>query len=774
MNNVAEKVPYQDCCGCGACFNTCAKGAISMVENHEGFKVPVVDAEKCTNCGMCVKVCPALNEKRANFVNPDCYAAQADDAIRAVSSSGGAFTIIAEEILKRGGYVCGAAFRDDWSIHHIIVKNNEDLAKLRGSKYVQSDTEDCFKRIKALLRDGKWVLFSGTPCQVAGLYTYLGKEYDTLLTVDIFCHGAPSPGVWRRYLKENYAAGEILKINFRDKTAIGWSCSHVAITTTRGKKDVSNNYTQWFHHAVIMRPSCQNCKFSKLPKPADISLGDWWGISKVAAHLNDGKGLSNVLLNSEKGRKFYENLAGFKKSEKLSLPPDYNNAHMRHGLILNKERPYFFANNVPLNNHKQTEETMRGYYDVCYVSNYYAKNYGSMLVHYAGAKILEMLGFSVLMLNRPTPVFPHEHEEYQNVIPNAFAHRHYKHISPNYKNVAEMAELNNHCSAYVVGSDQLFEYYLDLGIIAHLPFARKDKLKIAFGTSFGHDRYPANRERLMRDKSLLQRFDYLALRETPENLLKNVFEIKATRIPDPTLILPREFYYNLAETATNLDLGTPYLLTYILDLNKEKEDAVLHIAKKLGLRIINIASANPVEWKHQHTKLKFERNYTPEEFLRLYRDASFVVTDSFHGTCFSIIFRKKFISLINYFRGLLRYRVFENCNIKHRFYDTPRKVFETESWMEDVDYSSANKVLEKESLLARKWLARVLRRVKWQRFLRRLKKNESKARDFPETRSALTKVISKIKGWFYREKTLPNGEVYKRILFFSFVRKKNP
>ena len=210
--NISEHVADTDCCGCGSCANACPKMAVSMKENHEGFFTPYVNENLCIGCGLCLKACTILNDKRPNAKEPECYAAQASDDIRAVSSSGGVFTPLAEKILERGGVVCGAAFKEDWTVHHIIVDNKEGLAKLRGSKYVQSDTEDCFKRIKALLKEDRWVLFSGTPCQVAGLYTYLGKEYDTLVTVDIFCHGAPSPGVWKRYLRENYEPDSIAYI----------------------------------------------------------------------------------------------------------------------------------------------------------------------------------------------------------------------------------------------------------------------------------------------------------------------------------------------------------------------------------------------------------------------------------------------------------------------------------------------------------------------------------------------------------------------------------
>lgn len=719
MNNVAEKVPYQDCCGCGACFNTCAKGAISMVENHEGFKVPVVDAEKCTNCGMCVKVCPALNEKRANFVNPDCYAAQAPDNIRAISSSGGVFTPLAEKILERGGFICGAAFREDWTVHHIIINKKEDLTKLRGSKYVQSDTEDCFKRIKALLKDGKWVLFSGTPCQVAGLYTYLGKEYDTLLTVDIFCHGAPSPGVWKRYLKENYKPGSIANVNFRDKTAIGWSCSHVAITLQNGKKEVSNNYTKWFHSSIILRPSCENCKFNKLPRPADISLGDWWGISKINPTLNDGRGLSNVLLNSPKGKELYESIT-LEKSTPIELPPDYNNSFMRIGMSRAIERDSFFADKMPLNTDKIIANSLKRHYDICFLSTFYADNYGAILVAYSAYKIMEKMGYSILPINCPKCVWNGHCNEMNYIVSLGFAYRHYPYISPHYEEIDDLAHTNNLCDSYVVGSDQLFKPVLNLDAYSYLPFARKDKLKIAFATSFGDESYRCNYERMHKNKQLLQRFDKMALREVPQNLVENVFELNAVEVIDPTLIVPSEEFYKLADEAIDLDTNEPYLLTYTLDPTPAKENAISYIAEKLKLKVIYIPDLykrriRRKEKKPYPSKFKIAKDYSPEEFCKLYRDAKFVVTDSYHGTCFSIIFRKPFVSLINAERGKVRYKMFDAFGIKHRFYATPEEIYKTDAWMTPVDFEIAEKAIKQKARFARKWLAKALSPIKWKK-----------------------------------------------------------
>lgn len=706
MKNVVSEVPYENCCGCGACYNTCSKGAISMQHNDEGFLVPVVNVAACIDCGLCLRACPALNEKRANSDNPDCYAGMAPDEIRAISSSGGVFTLLAEEVLSRGGYVCGAAFREDWSVHHIIIDNKEDLAKLRGSKYVQSDTEKCYSEIRKLLKGGKYVLFSGTPCQVAGLYTFLGnKVYDTLYTVDIFCHGAPSPGVWIKYLNDSYSPDKISNINFRDKSAIGWSCSHVTITDINGKKTVSNDYTKWFHQSVILRPSCENCRYSKLPRPADISLGDWWGIGQVAPQLNDGQGLSNVLLNSAKGQELYSIVADRGVFSKLELPSGYNNGHLRRGMKLNEERKRFFINSKN-RDFATAVDIMDGKCDLCYISIFYGTNYGTMLVSYAVYKLLERTGLSVLTLDRPKMIWPNGRVGHP--IPYTFARKHYTNISRSYENVADLARLNDMCKAFIVGSDQLFLPGLNLDSLTLLPFVRSDKRKISFATSFGKDSYDAPLDRLLRNKENLKRFDYVSLREYPPHLMRNVFEMDAEEVLEPTLCIPREHYSQLADTAKELELKEQYLLTYLLDPTAEKEMAISHIATKLGLKVVYIRNIAVPNVKYVGSQLKGERDYSPEQFLKLYRGSTFVVTDSFHGTCFAVKFRKPFVSLINIGRGALRYKLFDKMKLSHRMYKTPADIFNTEAWMHDVDFDPAESFMVQEADRTAEWLISAL------------------------------------------------------------------
>lgn len=755
MENI-NTISKNKCCGCGACLNKCPVKAISMQENDEGFLYPVIDESKCTHCGLCLKSCPLLAQKSENDNTPQCYAVMAQDDIRMKSSSGGMFTLLAEYVINKGGYVCGAAFKKDWSVHHIIVNTIEDLDKLRGSKYVQSNTENCYNEIKTLLQQDKLVLFTGTPCQVAGLKSFLSKDFDNLITADILCHGAPSNGVWQKYLHENFDVNKIKNINFRDKEKIGWSCSHCTITLNNGQQIVSNDYTKLFHNNTILRTSCEDCKFSKLPRPADITLGDWWGIRDYAPEINDDNGLSFVLLNNKKGQSIFTELdISTERYKQISLRENYNNGNIHIGAKLNTNREKFFKNNKEVNFQKAAK-VAESKYDVCLITIFYARNYGSILVSYACNKLIRNLGYTVLMLNKLGRQWSSAEEGH--TISNNFAQKHYN-VSGIRQTELDLIGLNEYCDIFVTGSDQILNPGLSVPF-AFQEFVYNSKNKIMFDSSFGHDCYPAPHDVIQKRKYLLKRFNHIALREKSDKLCKDIFDIDAVELIDPTLILPLKEFTILADSV-KMDLPEKYLLTYVLDLTPEKAKAINYIAEKLDLKIINIDNLDPRQRKD--CGLTYLKNYTPEEFLHLYKNATFVVTDSYHGTCFSTKFNKPFVSFINTRRGKLRYKLFSMLGLDERIFENPNMIYDNDVIYKDFNFTNANNIIAEKTEFAINWLKNAL------------ENNTSKYSDIENyTDTALKDLATQIHRLKQKEADLDNCKLLfrKNKLFCTYFRYK--
>ncbi|MCR5142749.1 MAG: Coenzyme F420 hydrogenase/dehydrogenase, beta subunit C-terminal domain [Ruminococcus sp.] len=307
MISIEEK---SHCSGCHACANACPKNCIQMISDEEGFWYPQVDKEKCIDCGLCEKVCPIIHKWQPDDsrTTTAMAAINLNEEIRFKSSSGGIFTLIAEEIINQGGVVFGAAFADDFkSVHHICVDNTDDLEKLRGSKYVQSKIGDTYKQAKHFLDSGRKVLFTGTPCQIGGLYSYLRKPYENLFTQDIICHGVPSPMVWEKYVdeREKKAASKTQRMFFRHKK-YGWKTFAVLFEFSNNTAYIKNLREDSFMRAFLsnscLRPSCYDCSFKSVKRQADITLADFWGIQNVLPEMDDDKGTSLVLLHTSQGK----------------------------------------------------------------------------------------------------------------------------------------------------------------------------------------------------------------------------------------------------------------------------------------------------------------------------------------------------------------------------------------------------------------------------------------------------------------------------------------
>ncbi|WP_234367717.1 Coenzyme F420 hydrogenase/dehydrogenase, beta subunit C-terminal domain [Parabacteroides pacaensis] len=309
----------EDCCGCTACLNICPIQCIHFREDNEGFLYPVVEESKCIDCGLCEKVCPFLSIEKKR-IPQKVYAVKNDNKeILIKSSSGGIFTMLAEYIIAQKGIVFGVCFNEGWEAVHDYIQTKDQIYRFRGSKYVQSNLGSTYKSVESFLKEKKIVLFSGTPCQVLGLKRYLKQDYDNLFTVDFICHGVPSPKVWNLYLREllhslHTSLIEIKEIEFRNKF-YGWKKFCFALTTKKKGKAFFlrmplhlNAYLRGYLNDLYLRPSCYTCAVRCLKSRSDITLGDYWGIRNLYPSFYDDKGVSAVLLNTEKGVSYFNKL----------------------------------------------------------------------------------------------------------------------------------------------------------------------------------------------------------------------------------------------------------------------------------------------------------------------------------------------------------------------------------------------------------------------------------------------------------------------------------
>lgn len=325
MPNLVE---WNSCCGCGSCANKCPKNAISMSPNKEGFLHPEIDKNLCVECGACEKVCPGLEPAKNTDNNPKAFIVQhKNDVVRFQSTSGGAFTAIAEEIIKRNGVVYGAAMTDELTVKHICVDTVEGLAQFRNSKYVQSEIGSCYKDAKAKLDYGITVCFSGTPCQINGLYKYLGKDYENMIAVDIVCKSVPSPLVFQKYVEyKKEQEGSISDVVFRDKKRGFLYCTmaHYASHSDRLKsKDIyrrgseSDEWLRLFLSGRISRHSCSECQYQDSERKSDFTLGDIWETSIPS--FNDNKGTTLIHVWTQKGLSFFESIQSNVKWEEYPV-----------------------------------------------------------------------------------------------------------------------------------------------------------------------------------------------------------------------------------------------------------------------------------------------------------------------------------------------------------------------------------------------------------------------------------------------------------------------
>ena len=316
MIEIKHKV---DCTGCGACVDICNHNAISWMEDSEGFKYPSVNADICTDCGSCNRVCPIIQNGVTNKYNsktPKTYAAYIKDHdVHFQSTTGGLYSALADEMLTRGGYIGGAVWTDDFGVKSLVSNRPEDLLRIRGSKYFQSDATGMYRQIKELLRKGEKVLVCGTPCQIAGLHNFVGNKDENLITIDFICCSINSPKVFRKYKEslERRYGGKMISYHPKNKEYGGWHNFAFKAEFDNGKVYAANRTEDDFTYCFIgshvaARPACYECKFKGFPRYSDITIADFWGIENCDSEMDNPIGTSLVLLNSKKGEEYYQTI----------------------------------------------------------------------------------------------------------------------------------------------------------------------------------------------------------------------------------------------------------------------------------------------------------------------------------------------------------------------------------------------------------------------------------------------------------------------------------
>lgn len=703
------------CTGCSACMNICPKNAIHMTIDERGFIVPEIDSDKCISCGLCKKTCPKLNLKFNNEAQKICYAFMASDEIRKVSASGGAFLVCAEKIIDEGGVVCGAGWTEDFGLKHMIIEKKSELSKIYGSKYVQSSINDIFKEIKKFLISNRKVLFVGTPCQVDGLKHYLNKDYLNLYTIDLLCRGVPSDELFKRYIKESYGSEKIVKVVQKSKKRLGWG-AYTEIVHDSGYTEnysMENNiYMKAFLSDLMFRDSCYGCPYPQKRRVGDLTLGDFWQIAKFKKSYDDRLGTSIVIANTEKGKNLIKRVnAKLCEQVPLDFEVPFNSALFSSRKVPDGREVFFdMLKKVPLG--AALDRALFGKkYDIGIVGWWANLNYGGTLTYFALNKAIKGLGYSVMMI-RP----PHSDATLPSMdtVPMRFARKHYV-ISRLYAH-RDMHLLNYACKGFVSGSDQLWNPYLEqyAGKECFLSFANKNSLRISYASSFGNvSSFPE--QFIAKYKPELRKFDAVSVREDyAVELSKNYFDVDAQFVCDPVFLCKKSDYEELAKQSS-CNFPKKFTLNFILDPNEKKSDAIKYVSDKLGLDFACFTDLQNTEQKKEAFKLPgVYANHAIEDLVKAYSMCNFVITDSFHGTCFAIIFNKPFISIANYERGARRFEsLLRWTGLSDRMVSSIEEIYNRPELLLPIDYATVNErvaVFKSKSL---EWLKAALKKIKY-------------------------------------------------------------
>ncbi len=712
------------CSACEACMNICPRNAITMVEDEYGFKEPKIDESICINCGLCSKTCDKTDIIKRNKPIYTFALQSKNNKILKKSSSGGMFGELAKYVLDQNGVVFGCAMEkinNKFEIKHIHIDKEEDLYKLQGSKYVQSDIETSYRDAKVFLENKKLVLFSGTPCQIAGLKAYLNKNYENLLCVDLSCTGTPSSKMFNDFIKfiESKLNKNINSFEFRNKEKLGWACGSALIRFEDGKeRKLFNNLTSYlflFINGGIHKQSCYNCDFVGTKRISDITIADCWGIESACPELlkklKRKNGISLVLINTINGTRFFEKVKNNLNVEEIDIEKvsKYNGPFRRavemdenkqKYLEIYKELGYdamdaqfqkkiekskFFykiKNTTPdfiKSLIKKFRKTNIDTTDCLLMTWFQGKNYGSVLTAYALYKTIKNLGFSVKLINNHTPISyaGSFNKKYVDMTDFCISNK-------------DFENLNKITNTFIVGADNQLDYSA-LGENTYrnlLDFSSKYSKKILISGSFGAWKWNEN-EYIMNTLQLLyNRFDFISTREeVSKNKMKECFDIDAEWFMDPVYFLPAEHYKNFIENATKKDYKES-IMSYILYPNDEADKIITYLKDTYNLKVNKFFGNNLA------SDIEFDKNKKVENWLKSIRDSKYIVTDSFHCLSFAILFNKPVICIKNKCDTTRFQSIFDKFCLNYPIFTSFEDYQTNKEKLNELDFSISNKKIE--------------------------------------------------------------------------------
>lgn len=672
MENVIENM--NKCTGCGTCKNVCPVSAIDMQVDSTGFLFPLIDQSKCISCKKCSKACPVENSPEPYPYSISYAAMNNDDKEREQSSSGGIFGLLAKYVIERRGTVFGAAYDHEYKVIHTRVDNLNYLDDLHGAKYSQSDLGDTFISVKNDLLTYPLVLFSGTPCQVAGLKKYLQNDYSNLITVDMVCHGVPSPKVWEKYvtfrMKSDKSDSLPSSINLRSKRT-GWDHYKYSVEFKYNNghhyQALSSRdpYMKAFVTDQIIRESCSDCKFKGLSRCSDFTLGDFWGIEQLHPEMTDNKGTSLIIIHSELGKKIWDDIKLFTEYKAVDAEDTYreNPSLIKSSKIINNRKKiltntcnYGFAYLVYRNRLQQmkrriiskvkkSEEVKK--LGIVTITNNQNGNYGNTLQNYAVQQVLKKLGYESETIRNLKYIEQRRYKllhsvklrlfkDYRSKRNLKFEVFKQKHIKESKQYIGRGHEdyklLNQTYYKFICGSDQIWNpnYRLNDNLYyTLLDFASPEK-RIAYAASIGIDKLPEKVEEQY--KNALSKFNSISVREeSAADIVENLIGKRPVVLIDPTMMLSAEEWGKLAQPVTRL-INSRFILKYCLgDTDELIENVCSKIKGHYAIQeTVDLNDKGAVEV------------YGPAEFIWLIANAEHIITDSFHGTVFSVLFNKQF------------------------------------------------------------------------------------------------------------------------------------